>query len=189
MTHYVPAVPPLSTHDIECDALTIIRNFYPGLLVEPEAFPVLDFFDHVLRDAYGLDTGVEPCSDGVEGITWPDGRVILSEDTYRRAARDEGRPRFTVVHEGYHGIKHCRHIKRVLVHTGELVLYRRSNLLPYRDPEWQADTFASAVLMPAPMVRRVAAETRPELARSAVVRTFKVSPRAAEVRLAKLGLS
>ncbi len=105
MSTYVPVVKPMSRMDIEADAKTVIRRFYPRLLRRPGQFPVLDFFD-LLKDEYGLEPGVEPLSDGVEGMTFPDGRVLVSEETYRGAHCGVGRCRFTVPHESYHGIKH-----------------------------------------------------------------------------------
>jgi hypothetical protein len=188
MSRYVPVVSPLSRRNIEQDAIRITARFYPDLLQEPGRFPVLEFFDHVLRDVYRLDPGVELLSDGVEGMTWPDGRVLVSADTYRGAHDGIGRPRFTVVHECYHGIKHRRQIQKALVDAGELVLYRRTKIKPYVDPEWQANTFASAVLMPEAMVRRIAAMEHRMLLVGRMAEVFGVSPKAAEVRLAKLGL-
>jgi Zn-dependent peptidase ImmA (M78 family) len=149
---------------------------------------VLNFFDHVLRDEYGLDPGVEPLSDGVEGMTWPDGRVLVNEETYCGADNGFGRPRFTVVHECYHGIKHRDQIRKALIDTGELVLYRRDDIKPYVDPEWQANTFASAVLMPEQMVRRVIAGKQRRLMANSLVEVFAVSLTAAEVRLKKLDI-
>ena len=186
MESYVPVVAPQSRRDIERCATRVIRRFYPKLLREPGPFPVLDFFDHVIREEYGLDSGVEALSDGVEGMTWPDGRVLVSEDTYSGAAADLCRPRFTVVHECFHGMKHRAQIRRVLVDTGELVLYRRHDIKPFLDPEWQANMFAGAVLMPETMVRRLADEGHRLLLPSVMTSVFDVSLQAAEVRLKKL---
>lgn len=189
MSNYVPAVAPLSRSNIERDAQRVIALHFPTLLTEAKPFPVLHFFDHVLRDEYGLDPGVEPLSDGVEGMTWPDGRVLVSEDTYRGAASGNGRARFTIVHEAYHGIKHRQQIQRALVDAGELVLYRRTDLKPYLDPEWQANTFAGAVLMPEPIVRYLHARHKsPTYLASVMTQQFQVSLKAAEVRLKKLGI-
>jgi len=178
----------LSKRDIEADATEILRRFYPRLLRSPGLFPVQEFFDHVLPDAYGLDTGVEVLSDGVEGMTWPDGRVLVSPETYLGACRGEGRPRFTMPHESYHGIKHRRQIQRALVDAGELVLYRRRTIEPYRDPEWQANYFAAAVLMPLTIVHELARKQSRELLPLTMARVFKVSWAAARIRLEKLGL-
>lgn len=188
MASVVPLVAPMSRSAIEGDATKIILDYHPHLLRIPGAFPVLDFFDHVLREDFGLDPGVELLSDGVEGMTWPDGRVLISGETYCGADRNSGRPRFTVMHEAYHGIKHRLQIRKALVDTGELVLYRRHDIKPYIDPEWQANTFASAVLMPELMVRRLASKGSRALLISRMMSVFGVSQKAAEVRLAKLGI-
>ena len=60
-------------------------------------------------DEIGLTPGVDELSDGVEGITWPDGRVMLSEKTYCDAVDGNGRARFTVAHEIAHALHH-RHL-------------------------------------------------------------------------------
>jgi Zn-dependent peptidase ImmA (M78 family) len=130
-----------------------------------------------------LDPGVEELSDGVEGMTFPDGRVILSEETYRGAHDGLGRPRFTVVHECYHGIRHREQIRRALIDSGELVLCRRQIVKPFRDPEWQANAFSGALLMPAPMVRMLAAKQSRSLLPATMREEFGVSTQAAEVRL------
>ncbi len=187
MSAYVPQVSPMSRSAIEAEATEMIGRYCPHLLEEPGCFPVLDFFDHYLRENHGLDTGVQQLSDGVEGETWPDGRVIVNEDTYRGAARGNGRDRFTILHEGYHGIKHRRQIRSHLAHRGGLLLHRRSSIPAYLDPEWQANVFASAALMPATMVRLVAASVEPFFRVSKVCTTFGVSGQAAEVRLSSLG--
>lgn len=188
MSEFVPSVQPLSRNDIESHAIRLIRRFYPHLLCKPGVFPVLDFFD-LLREEFGLDPGVEQLPDGVEGMTWPDGRVIVSEETYRGAALGKGRSRFTIPHEGYHGIQHRSQIRKALYDAGELILYRRQLVKPYQDPEWQANTFASAILMPASMVRELARKEGKLFLVSTMAEVFQVSPTAAEVRLTKLGIS
>jgi hypothetical protein len=180
MTVYVPAVRPLSRKAIEMRATTIAARFFPGTLRNPCRFPVLDFFD-CLRD-FGLDPGVEMLSDGIEGATFPDGRVLLSEDTYRNAARGYGRARFTVAHECFHGLEHRAQIKRSLIDTGELVLHRRQDLPAYKDPEWQANTFAAAILMPATMVRVLAEGVSLSYLPTAIMNAFEVSREAAQIR-------
>lgn len=184
---YVPRVRPMSRAQIEADANAVIRRHYPKLLQKPGPFPVLDFFD-LLRDKYDLDPGVEQLSDGIEGMTFPDGRVIVSEETYRSAYDGVGRARFTVPHECYHGIQHRAQIRKALVDSGELVLYRRQTVKPYEDPEWQANTFAAAVLMPDEMVRRVCSKQNSLIILPTMCDEFGVSVQAAEVRLKKLGL-
>lgn len=186
MSAYVPAVRPMSRVQIEQAAQRIIARHYPYLMRKPGQFPVLDFFDR-LKDDYGLDPGVEELSDGVEGMTWPDG-VIVSEETYQGAHDGIGRPRFTVVHEGFHGIEHRNQIRKALTDSGELVLYRRHDIEPFRDPEWQANAFAAAMLMPEPVVRALATREQRLFLTSTMMEEFGVSGQAAEVRLRKLAI-
>ena len=186
MRDLVPKVAPTSRAEIEKYALDISRKHYPHLVDYPGAFPVLDFFDHVLVDEYGLDTGVEELSPGVEGITWPDGRVILDEVTYRNAMHDDGRARFTVAHECFHGLRHRKQIRKSLVDTGGVVLHRRFDIKPFEDPEWQADTFAGALLLPEEMVRYALTGSHRLHRCERLMETFGVSAKAAEVRLQKL---
>jgi hypothetical protein len=188
MSSYVPMVGPLSRADIEAQALEVVSRHYPYLLRKPGKFPVLDFFDHVLRDDYGLDPCVKAMSDGVEGMAYPNGMVILSEATYRAAHQENGRARFTVSHEAYHGLFHRHQIRRVLVHSGELVLHRRQSIPKFRDPEWQANAFASALLMPEWAVREVADRTQTLYRISVMGAVFGVSSQAAQIRLEKLGI-
>jgi IrrE N-terminal-like domain len=186
MNSYVPAVEPLSKRLIERDATFVLMKYYPDLLCEPGIFPVLEFFDHILKDEFHLDSGVELLSDGIEGMTWPDGRVLVSEETYEGADRGIGRPRFTIMHECYHGIKHRQQIKKALVDTGELVLYRRQNIEAFRDPEWQANWFAGAILMPREMVIKLSKKTPRQKLSQVIKDRFGVSLKAAEVRIQKL---
>ncbi len=184
---YLPAVAPKSRAKLEREAEDLLRRCYPEFLQRPGRFPAVRFF-HDLED-HGLDPAVELLSAGVEGITWPDGRVVLSEDTYRGACRGDGRCRFTVVHEGCHGLFHRSQLRHALVHTGTLVLHRKEDLVAYRNPEWQANAFASAVLMPKAMVLEVIAQCGPYNKIKRIMEVFQVSRQAAEVRLRVIGIN
>jgi hypothetical protein len=186
---YIPLVSPMSRAQIEAEALELLRGFYPELLLSPRPFPVLDFFDR-LKDDYGLDPAVSgKLGDGVEGVTLPDGRVYVSESTYRMAVMGEGRARFTILHECFHGIKHRAQIRDCLVHTGQLALHRKAHVPSYRDPEWQANVFASAALMPEPTLRQCVAESNGVSLIQRAARVFETSFQAASIRLGRLGLS
>jgi hypothetical protein len=183
MSSYVPTVRPLSKNDIEGSAGRMVQRFFPELLRSPGPFPVLPFFDLILVEEFGLDTGVEELSDGVEGMTWPDGRVLLSPDTYRLAAAGNGRARFTTMHESFHGIEHHKQIRRVLRNTREIVLYRRSTVPSYLDPEWQANMFAAAAMMPASMVIQLSKKVSTDVLLEKMSEVFQVSNAAAQVRI------
>ncbi|HEY1191896.1 MAG TPA: ImmA/IrrE family metallo-endopeptidase [Gemmata sp.] len=190
MSAFVPEVAPLSRADIEQEATAITQRCYPHLLTSPGAFPIVRFFEFILPDMFDLETGVCDLGDDIEGMAFPDGRVFVSEETYRAACRNDGRPRMTMAHESYHGIRHCSQLKTQLVHTGGLVLYRRPSIPAYRDPEWQANVFASALLMPAVAIRKIVeAGNLATWERATVIASqFQVSLKAAEVRLKTLKL-
>lgn len=182
----VPAVSPKSRAQIEVEAIGCLKRWFPDHLRRSQPLDVLKFFDH-LADC-GLDPGVEVLSSGVEGITLPTGEVLLSEDTYLGAAKGQGRHRFTVVHECCHGLFHRQQLQSALVHTGRIVLARRSELPSFRDPEWQANTFASFALMPAVTVEPFARRYHVHDRLAAVMDTFGVSRQAGEIRLRQLQL-
>lgn len=66
-------------------------------------------------------------------------KIIISQSTYDALGRGEGRARMTIAHEIGHLLMHCQ----------RLVTLNRSPRYDQRyDPEWQADVFAAALLMP-----------------------------------------
>jgi hypothetical protein len=173
---FLPHVRPLTVRTIEFHSRRIIRRFFPGLLRDPGVFPVLEFWE-LLRERFGLDPGVEELSDGVDGVAYPDGRILVNELTYRGATLGKGRDRETMVHEGYHGLQHRLQIRNALVHQGGLVLYRRQSVPRARNPEWQADVFAGAALMP----RRMFQQVFPRSACQSFAKTREAVKRAAGV--------
>lgn len=65
--------------------------------------------------------------------------LALREDVYAGLLNNHGRDRFTAMHEVGHAVLHRVTLNRV---SGEGVVSA------FRDPEWQANTFAAAALMP-----------------------------------------
>jgi transcriptional regulator with XRE-family HTH domain len=105
-------------------------------------FPIMDVLEFrlpkVLNDFY-----LDVCSP--EEMGQDEGRVIagsncikLRQDVYERAWNESGRDRFTACHELGHFLLH----RRVT-----LARVRDDNHPVYRDAEWQADTFAGALLL------------------------------------------
>jgi hypothetical protein len=95
--------------------------------------------------------------------------LVLREDVYDGVNENRGRDRFTACHEVGH----------VVLHDGR----RLSRALPsghpikaYLDPEWQANRFAGALLMPKQMVLRFSTIEQ-------VMREFGVTRDAATVRM------
>jgi len=181
MSTYVPRVAAKSKREIEEEAAKILRLHFPQLLRTPGRLNVLEFWE-LLGDEYGLQPGVDDLSDGTEGMTWPDGRVLVNEATYRGVVRGNGRSRFTMCHEAYHGLQHRSQIRNVLVDTGELALFRRGELKPAVDPEWQANVFAASILMPWPTVKSVLSEAADKPIED-VMYFFGVSKTAASIRI------
>ena len=123
------------------DIAEIVRSFF----TEPSeiAFPIADviefkldlispgaFFDVCTKEEMGED----------EGRAIPELDVIqIRKDVYEGAWNDMGRHRFTLAHELGHFLMH-----REVSHAR----MKPSDDHPiYRDAEWQADTFAGALLM------------------------------------------
>lgn len=193
----VPVVKGRSREEIEAVASDFLRTHFPKCLRTPQPVPVLKMLDRLLPEHLGFSFEVEQLPEGLEGYTHFAGRIVtLSANTYARLEENDGRSRFTAAHELGH----------VLLHTDELswttsehvshspqqavILARRSQIKPYRDPEWQADTFAASLLMPEAMVRRVASlRTLRGGLINIVVQKFGVSQAAATKRLEKLGIT
>ena len=67
--------------------------------------------------------------------------LLIRESVYDGACNDNGRDRFTLAHEVGH----------YLFHSDQAMLQRVESGMEtpiYRSPEWQANTFASKILMP-----------------------------------------
>ena len=187
----VPLVAPRSRRQIALTAVQVIHRFRPDLLSNPGPFPIEEFWDLGLP-AYGIQGYV---SDSLgpfdEGITRPDGTIELSSAVFDDLGIGDGRARFTVGHECGHGLLHVNEIKEALV-SGRQPGLRRSQEIPvYRHPEWQADEFASFLLMPGSAVKALVSRPGGETGEATIKEmmvTFGVSFRAAEVRLSKMTL-
>ena len=108
---------------------------------------------------------------GKEAVTDIGAPVIrFSEHAYEELRKGDARARFTAAHELGHLLMHSS----TRVHYARSVAYDRSS-----DPEWQANAFAAALLMPEQMFRQMKS---PEEAMA----KFGVGYRAANFRAAVL---
>ena len=166
-------VAPLSRRHIEEYALTIRRAFG---IPDDRAVDMLRLIEFVLPQVWP-DFRYEIVADRVlgdaEATTSMTERIIrISESCYAAARRGHPRYPFTLAHELGH----------LLLHTARPTsLARGEKVKPYVDPEWQANTFASAFLMPEAGVRTCSCI-------SDVMRRFGVSRPAAEIRINTLKL-
>lgn len=177
----VPRVSGKSRAHIEGIAASALKKLMP------EAFPirgevnVLRFFDRLDEFDPRLNSGVDELGPGVLGQMRPNGEVLLSPSTYESLRAGVPRARFTAAHECGHAILHFSQVKERIT-DGELVLYRRSDVPAYLDPEWQANAFAAALLMPGEAVRKIM-EKEPNNCVRAVARFFNVSQESAKIRV------
>ncbi|HEX2528265.1 MAG TPA: ImmA/IrrE family metallo-endopeptidase [Geminicoccus sp.] len=173
MTELVVSADPLSTNFIES-----IADYVREICATPDPFlPIVDI----------LEFGLERLAPGyvfevrsVEELGRNHGQVdpiaktlALREDVYEGLVNDVGRDRFTAAHELGHALLHGRSLNRSPTGTARKI---------YCDPEWQANTFAAALLMPQAMVKQMKSLEQ-------VSDEFGVSDEAAAVRVRKLGLT
>lgn len=169
---------PMSKKEIE-ERASIIREISSIFIQnEEDKFPVLEFVEHVIprlnEDFTFLVVSPEELKDcyGVTDIN--DNTIKVREDVYNRAVAGNERDLFTIAHEIGHLFLHSN--QKVELARGE------SSMKIYESTEWQANTFAAALLMPADKIKST--DTKFTLARR-----FGVSLQAAELRLNKLGIS
>jgi hypothetical protein len=174
MSDIIYQAPARSGENIEYLADAVRQAF--GLL-DTDFFPVVPFvelglqhlkpdiqFDVVEAELLGARMGA------VDPLT---GAFMIREDVYDGALRDEARHRFTVAHEAGHAMMHVGTLNRLPASMGKVPTYC--------DPEWQANRFAGALLMPRHLVRQC--KTIEE-----IVRRFGVSREAAVARIKTLKL-
>ena len=129
-----------------------------------------------------MDFGIDELPLGVEGIAEPPNRLTISPDVFD-ALGHAGRARFTGSHEAVHALLHLRQLTARLESPGggAARLHRRSDVPAYRDPEWQANRGAAALLMPArvtwALISKYGFNPDP------LVETFGVSQQAATFRV------
>lgn len=91
-------------------------------------------------------------------------QMTISTSVYEGAYNDNGRDRFTIAHETGHYFLHK---------NGCLFARTEIEVPAYRNPEWQANTFASALLIPREQTKYMSV--------SEIVQKCKVSYQAAEI--------
>lgn len=177
----VPPVTPMSGRAVEERADHLIRTTFPGLWQSAGPFPVEEMLEFHLSRKFGFEIDVQPLPAEVEAFTTPEYRTVtISLDTYQDLDLGMGRARFTVLHELGHVALHARQLDRVFVSSRGVVRLHRGRLPAYRDPEWQANKFAAALLMPAHHVMRM---LREGARGDDLMATFDVSRSAAEIRI------
>jgi Zn-dependent peptidase ImmA (M78 family) len=142
--------------------MEIIQKFQPEMLIKPMAFDIERFYECDLAELTGVEPVYEELPLEVHGYTDVEQmKCVIS----KQLADDASRIQFfrsTVAHEVGHVVIHVPEFRQRkamirLIHNQEdvsLRLYREEDILPYRNPEWQAWWFAKSLLMPGVMVRK-----------------------------------
>jgi predicted transcriptional regulator len=160
-----------------------------------ERFDALDFFEKQIGDMVIIDHGkevkmVEAIDDcPQEGMTRWDTEsqrleIVLAQRTYDMLQENHVRARSTVAHETGHAVLHTAQIIRLagMNLKSHVAFHRdRNPHKAYLDTEWQANAFASSLLMPAEGVKSLVEEKNFSTARLA--RVYGVSEESATYRL------
>lgn len=115
-------------------------------------FPIVQFIEWVLcSDEGGIELEILPVEEmnSVYGLTNTNKNFLqIREDVYKGAVAGNPRDRFTLCHEVGH----------FFLHQPESVEFARGEVPKYRDPEWQANTFAAELMAPYSLIKDMTIE-------------------------------
>lgn len=179
-----PMVPPRSWKEIEEIADDCRRELFD----DPDTFfrekSMLKLFENRLGIIGIEDYGVEELPYGNEGQYQPQTKtLILSNDTYEKLHDDVGRANFTLAHEIGHAVLHGDYLRETLQGRSSIETFHRKNIISYRDPECQANQFASTFLMPRDCIQY---DLKNGLSVVDIANKYKVSFEAATIRCNKI---
>jgi len=189
----VPPVNPLGTSALEELGRLFLEQFAPETLTGPCPLNVIDLADTQLGK-FGIH--VSPASreelGNRAGATNPRGDteidILVAEGVWEQLESPPPQcyyARSTVCHEVGHAIVHVPVLRRKLLVNEVFARVQRAKLKAFEDPEWQAWTFAGAILMPSTTLRQLHVQhgtLNPELVSS----VYEVSTQMAASHLRKL---
>jgi len=180
----VPVVKGLSTAQIEIEATQFLERFAPECLNAPSPTPILEIFENKM-EALDFKVVIGKNVRGLGGLTDVTNRFIkLPNATYKRLENGDAQARFTVAHEMGHALLHAKEgAFGSFPFRHQVTFARRSRIRAFEDPEWQANTFAAAILMPMKSLRVLQSQER--LYADEVMNVFQVSWSAANRRILK----
>lgn len=151
MSGYCFQVPPLSIDKITATADLFRRS----LGITEDRFPLVEVVEHgipTLWEDFTLHVREASEMGSAHGLTFPEkAEIWLRDDVYQGVLEHQGRDRFTLAHELGH----------LLLHNGISMarsMKKPSELKPYENSEWQANTFAGALLIPVSTAQRLKSE-------------------------------
>lgn len=181
----VPMVMGRSWYEIGKSTESLTSKIYPELLIKPGPFPLADFIEFEMTDVMNFGYEISELPDGIEAAMDPQHkRIILSPETYESLLKDNPRARFTAAHEIGHALLHSNELRHRILDGGNVLKLNRGSIPPYRDPECQANAFASALLMPTRHIVEIIKSPLRQTTR--IINTFKVSVEAAGYRVNRL---
>lgn len=131
---------PLSRYNIRC-----VAGLFRKFMGDKYYFDIIKFLEHklpIIDPDFTLEIVEDTELVGAYAAACPYEHLIkVRESVYEGAIKGNGRDRFTLCHELGHYI----------FHKPENVSFLRANreIEAYRNPEWQANTFAGELLVPA----------------------------------------
>jgi Zn-dependent peptidase ImmA (M78 family) len=132
----------------------LIRNSF-GLSNEI-FFPVVHFLEYGLTEIdENFSYEIVPIEEmrGRYAETYPEqSKIVIREDVYNGAVNGVPRDRFTIAHEIGHFILHRP--DNIVLARGN----RHEKVPAFKDPEWQANTFAGELLAPSHIIRGMSPE-------------------------------
>lgn len=180
----VRKVPPKRSSEIDEIANTaLVRIFkYHQNALQPYAF--LKFFEGGGLRNLGLEYGVEELVGEEAHYDASANAIILDVRTYDALYGDRPRAKFTLAHEIGHALLHGPYFRTEILRGRSLQQqFPRKVLAPYEDPEWQANRFAGAFLMPTNLVVKAIREGWSD---KKIADYFGVSLEAAQIRRQKI---
>ncbi|WP_313256349.1 ImmA/IrrE family metallo-endopeptidase [Stenotrophomonas acidaminiphila] len=148
MSGYCFQVPPLSIDKITASADLFRRS----LGVTEDRFPLVEVVEHLipaLWEDFTFEVREAGDMGSAHGLTFPEkGLIWLRDDVYQGVLDGQGRDRFTLAHELGH----------LLLHNSigmARSIQKPTDLKPYENSEWQANTFAGALLIPISAAQRL----------------------------------
>jgi antitoxin HicB len=189
---------PRSYKELADAAETLASELFPGAIGRGNPIPLDDLLSSDrLSEITGTQVRVVTddtlLEDGVSECTGDELLLRVREDVRKQAASGDGRCRFTIAHELAHIILHRDDLEQHRGRAFRDIVTPTDKLPPgvpiYESPEWQANVWAAAFLMPLPAVRsflqRLAKEGD-EFTQEGFAANFQVSRYAATIRLEKL---
>ena len=159
-TNLITPVKAMSKAAIRSRALEVLQRLSPESLERPRSVPILRIIEEDLELEFGYRFGIRQSHWAIEGGArpreHPDGAGIsLSQDRFDLLVRDNVSARFMAAHELGHIFLHIDQLlvewrDEIPVFVGQVM---SANVKPYRNPEWQANAFASQLLVPEPCLQ------------------------------------